>query len=50
MEESTALRKFDAARGETSMECEVVSRVRRDLFRDRSKSCEARGFAANHLT
>ena len=48
MEESTALRKSDPAPREASMECEVVSRVRRDLFRDKSKPCGALGFATNH--
>ena len=47
MEESTALRKSGAAGCEKSIECVVVLSVRRDLFRDRLKPCEARGFATN---
>ena len=47
MEESTASRKLDAVGYEKFIESAVVSSVRRDLFRDRSKPCGARGFATN---
>ena len=42
-----ASRKLDAVGYEKFIESAVVSSVRRDLFRDRSKPCGARGFATN---
>ena len=47
MEESTASGKLDAVRYENFIESAVVSSVRRDLFRDRSKPWGAQGFTTN---